>query len=146
MSSIANNEFQISDLIAVSYNEDYLEYLDEKTKKQLEKVTFYPDTIYFIEQLSCNDNGIYREFYTDVLYAIEIFNRESCEPFKFAPDFLNVGPFPIEYLTPEEYEKGSVTRWRLFTIFQQVNNNYQKATSKSGVKRYGTRLKSPRVG
>ena len=146
MNSIANNDFQIADLIAVKYREDYLDYLDLKTKEQLKDVTFYPDVIYFVDRITTFDNGFYREYYNDVLYALDIFEREGREPFRFEPEFLEEVPFPKEFLSEEELEKGIITRWRLFTIFQEVNNGYQKDHENTKVKKIGTKLNIPRVG
>ncbi len=146
MNSIANNDFQIADLIAVKYREDYLDYLDLKTKEQLKDVTFYPDVIYFVDRITTFDNGFYREYYNDVLYALDIFEREGREPFRFEPEFLEEVPFPKEFLSEEELEKGIITRWRLFTIFQEVNNGYQKKHENTKVKKIGTKLNIPRVG
>ena len=134
MSSIANNDFQIADLIAINYKDNYLDYLDSKTKKQLEGVTFYPDTVYFLEKITSSDNGVYLEYYTDVLYSLDIFERESFEPFKFDPELFEVRPFPSEYLTSEEMNKGIITRSRIFTIFQEINQEKQKEI-KSNVKK-----------
>ena len=146
MNSIANNDFQIADLIAVKYREDYLDYLDLKTKEQLKDVTFYPDVIYFVDRITTFDNGFYREYYNDVLYALDIFEREGREPFRFEPEFLEEVPFPKEFLSEEELEKGIITRWRLFTIFQEVNNGYQKDHENTKVKKIGTKLNIPSVG
>ena len=87
MNSIANNDFQIADLIAVKYREDYLDYLDLKSKEQLKDVTFYPDVIYFVDRITTFDNGFYREYYNDVLYALDIFEREGREPFGLNQNF-----------------------------------------------------------
>ena len=133
------NLYEIKDIIAVRFRDDYLNYLSREIIDNLNGFNYFNDTFYYLDrEIVRNPDGTYLEIFEDAILGILLYERIVKSDREDYPDFLEeVKEVELEGLTPLELEKGIVGSAKLFYNFQIINDlSYRKVKTKN-IRRVG---------
>ena len=136
MQNLLDNIYDIKNIIAVKFKDNYKEYLDKDGVKKLENIGYFPDTYYFLNrEVIENKDGTYEEIYEDGILGIKLFER-IVKDNNSLPDFIEeIIPFELQGLTDEETTKGLIGSSKLFYNFQIINQKEENKVKKYGIRR-----------
>ena len=135
MQNLLDNIYDIKNIIAVKFKDNYKEYLD---KDDLENIIYFPNTYYFLNrEIIENADGTYEEIYEDGILGNKLFER-IVKDNNTLPDFIEeIIPFELQGLSDEETMKGLVGSSKLFYNFQIINQKEENKVKKIGIRRVG---------
>ncbi len=118
------NLYEIKDIIAVRFKDDYQDYLSKEVINNLNGFKHFNDTFYYLDrEIVKNQDGTYMEIYEDAILGILLYERIVKSDQEDYPDFIEeVKDVELEGLTLEEKEKGIVGSSKLFYNFQLINS------------------------
>ncbi len=135
------NLYEIKDIIAVRFNNDYQDYLSKEVVNNLNGFKHFNDTFYYLDrEIVKNPDGTYIEIYEDAILGILLYERIVKNDNEDYPDFIEeVQNVELEGLSPDEIEKGIVGSSKLFYNFQLINElSYQRVKTKTkSIRRVG---------
>ena len=135
MQNLLDNIYDIKNIIAVKFKDNYKEYLD---KDGLENIIYFSNTYYFLNrEVIENADGTYEEIYEDGILGNKLFER-IVKDNNTLPDFIEeIIPFELQGLSDEETMKGLVGSSKLFYNFQIINQKEENKVKKIGIRRVG---------
>ena len=133
------NIYDINNIIAVKFKENYQDYFKEEVLKELKNIEYFNNTYYFLNrEIIKNTDDTYLEIYEDAILGIKLFERIIKSENVSLPNFLEESFFyNLEGLTDEEIAKGLVGSSKLFYNFQIINKNEKIKTKNLGIKKVG---------